>query len=241
MLARKQRFKTKSQVKNETEKTPASVIQFHNWLVALVTAALFGLAACGGNVGSSEQQLSQGSTSPPSPGPGSSPTLNFSANPTVVSSNGSTTLSWSATNASSCDASGGWSGTKAVSGTQTINSITSSNSYTLTCQGANGSVTHSVAVTVSASFTVDTSWAPNSDNPDGYLVYIGPSTSNVSSLAKVLAKDATDWSPASPSASLPSSIVLAAVGTVKQVCVAIRAYNAGGVSVPSDVTCAALP
>ena len=38
------------------------------------------------------------------------PTVTISANPTSVTSGGSSTLTWSSTNATSCTASGGWSG-----------------------------------------------------------------------------------------------------------------------------------
>jgi hypothetical protein len=113
--------------------------------------------------------------------------------------------------------------------------------FSLSCSGAGGTVNRSVTVTVSASFVVDTAWAPNPDNPDGYLVYIGPATNNVTTLAKTLAKGATDWDPKNPSAQLASSDVLGALGTATQVCVAVRAFNSGGVSVSSPVTCAALP
>lgn len=92
-----------------------------------------------------------------------------------------------------------------------------------------------------ASFIVDTAWAPNSDNPDGYLVYIGPTASSATTLVKTLAKGAPDWNPVSPSAQLASSDVAAALATATQACVAVRAFNGGGVSLPSQATCAALP
>jgi hypothetical protein len=61
-----------------------------------------------------------------------------------TSSNGSfqPTLTWS-TNpaASSCRASGGWSGTKAASGRQTLTTINASTNYTLTCDWGSGTVT----------------------------------------------------------------------------------------------------
>ena len=63
------------------------------------------------------------------------PTVTISANPTSVSSGGSSTLTWSSTNATSCTASGGWSGSKATSGTQTLANLTTTATYTLTCTG----------------------------------------------------------------------------------------------------------
>ena len=45
-------------------------------------------------------------------------------------------LTWSTINASSCTASGGWSGTKATSGTETITNLTNTTSFTLSCTGS---------------------------------------------------------------------------------------------------------
>jgi hypothetical protein len=73
-----------------------------------------------------------------------------------TSSNGSIepVLTWS-TNpaASSCRASGGWSGTKAASGKQTIATINASTNYTLTCNWGSGSAT--------------VSWTPPTTNTNG--------------------------------------------------------------------------
>jgi hypothetical protein len=79
------------------------------------------------------------------------PTLSFSANPTTVAPGGSTTLTWSSNNATTCLASGGWTGAKATSGTQQITNITVTTTYTLVCTGAGGnSPTRNATVTVSS-------------------------------------------------------------------------------------------
>ena len=80
------------------------------------------------------------------------PTVNLSANPTSISSGGSSTLTWSSTNTTSCTASGSWSGTKPLSGSQSTGSLTgpSSYTYTLTCIGPSGSASRSVTVSVAA-------------------------------------------------------------------------------------------
>src|SRR3989344_2356584 len=90
---------------------------------------------------------------PPPPAPPASPTLNFSANPTSVSSGSSSTLTWSTANADTCIASGAWSGTKAVSGSESTGSLTSTQTYTLTCSGSGGSVNRNVTVTVTSTPT----------------------------------------------------------------------------------------
>ncbi|MEK7556158.1 MAG: peptidoglycan-binding protein [Patescibacteria group bacterium] len=81
------------------------------------------------------------------PGATPAPTLTLSANPTSVSSGGQSTLTWSTTNATSCIANDGWSGTKAINGTSAV-TPTQTATYTLACTGAGGSVTQSVTVSV---------------------------------------------------------------------------------------------
>lgn len=79
------------------------------------------------------------------------PTVTLAANPTSVTSGGSSTLTWSSTNSTSCTASGGWSGSKATSGSQTLTNLTTTATYTLTCTGAGGSAARSATITVTSS------------------------------------------------------------------------------------------
>jgi hypothetical protein len=78
------------------------------------------------------------------------PTLTLAASSIVV--NTSTTLTWSSANATSCTASGTWSGTMATSGTQTLTpAAAGTDIYTLTCSNAVGaSAASSVSLTVTA-------------------------------------------------------------------------------------------
>ena len=76
------------------------------------------------------------------------PTLSFSANPDSVFQNDSTILNWSAIDATSCVASGDWSGDKSTSGAETINSLALDSEFSLTCNGAGGTVSKTVNVTV---------------------------------------------------------------------------------------------
>lgn len=78
------------------------------------------------------------------------PTLTLSANPTTILAGQASTLTWSSTNATSCTASGGWSGTRATSGTEVV-TPTLMTSYLLTCQGSGGSILKFVTVLVTAS------------------------------------------------------------------------------------------
>ncbi len=75
------------------------------------------------------------------------PALTLAANPTTIDEGEDATLSWSTTNATSCTASGGWSGAKNVSGEEKV-SPENTTTYTLSCTGAGGSVAKSVTITV---------------------------------------------------------------------------------------------
>ena len=77
------------------------------------------------------------------------PTLSFSADPTSIAVGQSTTLTWSASNTTTCTAFGGWSGTKAASGSESV-SPTQTTTYVLSCTGEGGSVSASVSVDVSS-------------------------------------------------------------------------------------------
>ena len=65
-------------------------------------------------------------------------TVQLSASPTTGISPLPVTLNWSSTGAVSCNASGGWSGAKALSGSETV-TLTSTATFTLTCSAADGS------------------------------------------------------------------------------------------------------
>lgn len=69
-------------------------------------------------------------------------TVTFTANPTSATGSATPVLTWSTSPvASSCAASGAWSGTKFASGSETLPTITASKSYTLTCAWGNGTAT----------------------------------------------------------------------------------------------------
>jgi len=74
---------------------------------------------------------------------------NGSNGPITIPYNSSANLTWTSQNADSCTASGAWSGTKAISGSESTGNLTSSKTYTLTCQGLGGSASDSVTINVS--------------------------------------------------------------------------------------------
>ncbi len=107
---------------------------------ALTASTSFGLT-CSGAGGSTTKTVDI--TVVP---PGTAVTL--TANPAAVAAGSSSTLSWSSTNATSCVASGGWSGPKATSGTEASAPVAATTSFTLTCTGPSGSVSQTATVTV---------------------------------------------------------------------------------------------
>src|SRR5262249_15060147 len=76
-----------------------------------------------------------------------SPTLSLTASPANITAGQSSTLSWSTSNATSCIASGGWSGTMSTAGNTSV-APSSTTSYTLACTGSGGTATKSVSVSV---------------------------------------------------------------------------------------------
>lgn len=88
--------------------------------------------------------------------------LNFSANPSSINSGQPATLTWSGTRLISCEATGAWSGNKAISGSEIVRPSQNSN-YTLTCRdGLNFTVTIAKSVTVTVIPTSPTPTTPNS-------------------------------------------------------------------------------
>lgn len=77
------------------------------------------------------------------------PTVSLTASPASIASSQSSTLAWSSTNTTSCTASGGWTGTKTTSGTQSV-SPTSTTNYTLSCTGTGGTAQQMTTVTVTS-------------------------------------------------------------------------------------------
>ena len=85
------------------------------------------------------------------PPPPAAPTLEFSSDASTIESGDSVSLSWTASNASGCTASGDWSGSKPTSGNETMTNLTSNQSFTLDCTGAGGDISRTLSVTVNAS------------------------------------------------------------------------------------------
>ena len=141
------------------------------------------------------------SSTPPPPPPGSPPlpTVSLLANPTTVNSGDSSTLTWTSSDATSCNAGGAWSGGKPTSGSQSTGSLTQTSTFTLTCTGLGGSTSVPRTVAVQgATGTADLSWIPPLTNDDGtpvnltgFKIYSGPSASNLQQIATLGAGQTT--------------------------------------------------
>jgi serine protease len=137
-------------------------------------------------------------------------TITFTANKTSATGSLVPVLTWSTSPvATSCVAGGGWSGTKFASGSETLATITSSKSYTLTCSWGNGSA--------SVSWVKPTRNADGSTltNLAGFKVVFGNSASSLSQSKAVNNASATS-----------TSIAALASGTWY---FAVRAVNSNGV------------
>ncbi|MEI7792618.1 MAG: hypothetical protein WCI57_04005 [Candidatus Berkelbacteria bacterium] len=82
---------------------------------------------------------------PPAPTP-VAPTVTLSADKTSVAYGGSVKLTWGSTNAGSCSLN--WGTSTAVSGSQTVSSLTSNKTYSVKCVGDGGSAEKNVTITV---------------------------------------------------------------------------------------------
>jgi serine protease len=78
------------------------------------------------------------------------PTVQLQADPSDIAAGQTTTLTWSSTNANACAASGGWSGAKAVSGSEEVGPLTATTTFKLQCTGGGGSDSDSATVSVQA-------------------------------------------------------------------------------------------
>lgn len=75
------------------------------------------------------------------------PTVTLTANPTQINQGSYSTLTWSSHNTTSCTAFNGWSGTKSVSGSESV-TPNATTLYTITCMGPRGSVSATATVSV---------------------------------------------------------------------------------------------
>lgn len=101
------------------------------------------------------------------------PTLQFTSTALTVPYQGSATLAWSTTDATSVVASGSWSGSRALSGSAGTGVLTANSTFTLVASGPGGSVTRSVSIAVtppvfSVAYQVTAALRPVGTDETGY-------------------------------------------------------------------------
>ncbi|MGH8457355.1 MAG: GlyGly-CTERM sorting domain-containing protein, partial [Stenotrophobium sp.] len=80
------------------------------------------------------------------------PKVTIAVNPSTITLGGSAALTWSSTSATSCSASGAWSGSQATSGSVNVTPAAAGTAtYTLACTGAGGTTRNSAVMTVNGS------------------------------------------------------------------------------------------
>lgn len=133
------------------------------------------------------------------------PSVNLSADRQTVTVTESVQLSWSSTNASSCFASGSWSGQKSTSGSESVAvNNEGSNQFVLECSGQGGSASASTTVTGEAQTPPPAPPAPpqqpddNSDDGDsgggGFLDGASLLALFLAALWRVIALQRARWS-----------------------------------------------
>ena len=157
------------------------------------------------------------------------PTVTISASPASIAYNGSSTLTWSSTNATSCIASGAWSGTKATSGSQALTALTATNNYTLTCSGTGGNSNQKATITVAPAAPIPTVSLSASSTS---VAYNGSSTLNWTTTNATSCTASGAWSGSKLTTAGASQTLnnLTTTGTYSLAC-----SNAGGTSAPQSV------
>jgi hypothetical protein len=114
------------------------------------------------------------------------PTVTVAVTPQVLQPNNSTTITWTTTNATSCQANGAWSGSQALSNATGIvtSALTATGTYTygLTCVGAggSGSATQQVFVGAVAAPSVSMNLTPTAIQPGDAASLTWSSTNAIS-------------------------------------------------------------
>jgi hypothetical protein len=161
-------------------------------------------------------------------GPPAAPTLTLA--PRSIAAGASTTITWSSSNATSCTASGSWSGTLAISGTKMV-TPTSAGTYTysLTCSNASGT---SKPATATLTVTTAPPAAPSLTLAATSIVAGASTTITWSSSNATSCTASGSWS-GTLATSGSQSLMPASAGTDTY---SLTCSNAGGNSKPATAT-----
>jgi Protein of unknown function (DUF3443) len=192
---------------------------------AAVAACLL-LVSCGGGGGTSSVPTTTLSS-------GNNPVVivSIGASPTALTVGESTTLTWSSSNATACQASGDWSGTEALSGKQFVTPLTAGTfTYILTCDGVASSTSVVVAEAPTPIPTVSLSLAPASV-PVGQPSTLAWSTTNADSCVASSVPFSVAWAGSKdPSGSIAVSQTIAGSYTYNLTCTGRGGSASGSVT-----------
>ncbi|MEK7535758.1 MAG: hypothetical protein AAB590_01950 [Patescibacteria group bacterium] len=142
------------------------------------------------------------------------PALTFTADSASLPYNGSTTLRWNATDVTSCTATGAWSGSKTLAGSQAVGPLTSSRTYWLNCTGIYGSISKSVTITVAPAPVPTLALTPD----DTSLAYGGETTIRWTSTNATSCSASGAWSGSKPTSGAYATGALTSSKTYTLIC-----------------------
>ena len=172
------------------------------------------------------------------------PTVTLTALPTSVTAGNTSTITWSSVNATSCTATGAWSGTKAVSGALAV-TPTATSTYSLACTGSGGTTNASVTIgfTPLPLPTVTLTASPSTIISGSSATLSWSSTNTVTCTASGAwtgTKAVSGTSAVTPTANSTYSISCTGVGGTKVASVTITVTPLGTIPTPTTITsCAA--
>lgn len=111
----------------------------------------------------------------------------FTATASAPNAPANVTLNWASTGSDSCTASGGWTGTKTISGTATITGVLGPTSYTLTCYANDGTAT--VSWVLATQYTNNTPYT----DPRGVNLYHSTSSALTGATATLVLHPGTSY------------------------------------------------
>jgi hypothetical protein len=193
---------------------------------ALLVAPLFLLAGCGEEAQSSESEA------PPEV---VMPIVSVTAAPMNVAAGSSSMITWSSSNAATCTASGGWSGSKATSGSASSGALMADTLFSLTCTSAEGETAYG-AVTIAVSSSAPKPTVTLTANPKS-VASGGSSTLTWSSTNATSCTASNGWSGSKAVSGTQSTGTLTASKTY-----ALSCTGAGGsANASATVTVSATP
>ena len=190
---------------------------------------------CTGTGGTNSQSASVIVSSSPTP---PIVTVDMSVSPQTITAGQSAVLSWTSTNASSCTASGSWSGTEPTSGSAVSTGTLSSAglySYTLACTGPAGSASSTATVTVNPAAAAVTNFAANPTTiATGQSTSLSWATTDATSCTAGGGTGSDGWTGSEPTSS--SGLSVGPFATAGNYTYSLTCAGPGGTSTPSSVT-----